>query len=242
MRLRIKDTTAMLLVGVVIGGLIYIAAEAPPDDRWRKLIYEFQTLIAGIFAVFAAWWTVETMELTDKSAQRRHEQMMLIQSRPDALAVERFMSTVFPSIDATLRTITDLQWTQATRAEEFRDNNYRILEGIENIISNYSWHRTEQWIECEPLFGGPLKRASENFRSRANEVFAAAYAARTFRTVVDDLDSDGNFVEVPIEPEKLAAMEAFALSVVPKTEEMRFQLAILVRELRYLEMFYRLPN
>ncbi len=45
-------------------------------DPWRSIIFDFQTLIGGLLAIFAAWWTVDMMEKTDRAAQERHEQML----------------------------------------------------------------------------------------------------------------------------------------------------------------------
>lgn len=45
-------------------------------DSWRNFILDFQTLIGGGLAIFAAWWTVTAMENTDAEAQRRHDEIM----------------------------------------------------------------------------------------------------------------------------------------------------------------------
>ncbi|WP_413711646.1 hypothetical protein [Rhizobium sp. Rhizsp82] len=62
----------------------------------RNVLYDFQTLFAGIAAVVAAWWTVNTMEETDDAAEGRHrEQLALgnqqleVAMRGDKIAVER---------------------------------------------------------------------------------------------------------------------------------------------------------
>lgn len=45
-------------------------------DPWRNILFDFQTLIGGGLAVFAAWWTVGAMEKADQAAQVRHNQII----------------------------------------------------------------------------------------------------------------------------------------------------------------------
>lgn len=45
-------------------------------DPWRNFVLDFQTIIGGFLAVFAAWWTVSTMEKADQAAQTRHNQIL----------------------------------------------------------------------------------------------------------------------------------------------------------------------
>lgn len=45
-------------------------------DPWRNFVLDFQTIIGGFLAVFAAWWTVATMEIADRAAQTRHNQIL----------------------------------------------------------------------------------------------------------------------------------------------------------------------
>lgn len=45
-------------------------------DPWRNFVLDFQTIIGGFLAVFAAWWTVATMEKADQAAQTRHDQII----------------------------------------------------------------------------------------------------------------------------------------------------------------------
>ncbi|THV15395.1 DUF1345 domain-containing protein [Rhizobium rhizophilum] len=45
-------------------------------DPWRNFVLDFQTIIGGFLAVFAAWWTVSTMEKADQAAQTRHDQII----------------------------------------------------------------------------------------------------------------------------------------------------------------------
>ncbi|TBH55042.1 hypothetical protein [Rhizobium leguminosarum] len=58
-------------------------------DSWRNVIYDFQTLITGLAAVFAAAITIRTMEKTDRRSERRHRELVELQLRPDRLRLGR---------------------------------------------------------------------------------------------------------------------------------------------------------
>jgi hypothetical protein len=60
-----------------------------------KYIFEFQTLITGILAVGAAYFTVKQMRETDRLAERRHNEQMDIHKLPIKLKVER---TIIPAL------------------------------------------------------------------------------------------------------------------------------------------------
>ncbi len=61
-------------------------------DSWRNLIFDFQTLITGIAAVAAATLTILTMEETDRRADKRHQELIELQVRPDQLRIERALN------------------------------------------------------------------------------------------------------------------------------------------------------
>ncbi len=62
------------------------------DNFFRNVMYDFQTLITGVLALGAAWWTVHTMQIADVKANRRHEQAMELGLRGDRLRIERALN------------------------------------------------------------------------------------------------------------------------------------------------------
>lgn len=60
-----------------------------PGDWWADFLLDYQTLIAGVLAVAAAWATVRQMQKTDKETAVRHEQMFRLQLRPDKHRFDR---------------------------------------------------------------------------------------------------------------------------------------------------------
>lgn len=63
-------------------------------DAWRNFLLDFQTLIAALFAVFAAWWTVSTMVETDQAAERRHREQIKLLLRQDTAKIHRLLAEV----------------------------------------------------------------------------------------------------------------------------------------------------
>ncbi|WP_322885019.1 hypothetical protein U8C32_17040 [Sinorhizobium medicae] len=90
-----------LAVAVAVVMVISVVAGEPAifDDRTggsvlRNLIYDFQTLITGVFALFAAWWTIAKMQESDRLQEERHWREMETLQRPHLLAAERLLSSV----------------------------------------------------------------------------------------------------------------------------------------------------
>ncbi|MBZ7924332.1 hypothetical protein LAC81_26765 [Ensifer adhaerens] len=75
--------TGGLLVFPVLFGDRPATHERDGEDPLRNLIYDFQTLIAGVLAVGAAWVTVRQMRDSDLQGRQLH-----IEARRDARALE----------------------------------------------------------------------------------------------------------------------------------------------------------
>src|ERR1700676_3248783 len=90
---RAWPALAGLIVGYLVGGWIY---EAAGDHVWAKpanLIYDYQILVAGAFALVAAWiaWraALRTIE-ADDNRQRRSRTQRLV-AAGDVLTTEMMM-------------------------------------------------------------------------------------------------------------------------------------------------------
>ena len=80
---------AVSLLLPIVWGTPRVIEGQSGGDTWRNVIFDFQTLIAGALAVFAAWWTVDTMERTDLRAEQRHQQMLEATIFRDKIVLER---------------------------------------------------------------------------------------------------------------------------------------------------------
>ncbi|MGO7015897.1 hypothetical protein [Rhizobium leguminosarum] len=56
---------------------------------WQAWVFAFQTLITGFFAVGAAYLTVRQMQVTDKAAQLRHDELLTSAKQNEKEARER---------------------------------------------------------------------------------------------------------------------------------------------------------
>ncbi|MGR8925050.1 hypothetical protein ACU8MB_15040 [Rhizobium leguminosarum] len=56
---------------------------------WQAWIFQFQTLLAGLFAVGAAYATVNQMRTSDVRADQRHSEVLELAIRSDRLKLER---------------------------------------------------------------------------------------------------------------------------------------------------------
>ncbi|MGO8057574.1 hypothetical protein ACC716_05100 [Rhizobium johnstonii] len=65
---------------------------------WQAWVFAFQTLITGFFAVGAAYLTVRQMQVTDKAAQLRHDELLMTAKQNDKEARERHNELVELSI------------------------------------------------------------------------------------------------------------------------------------------------
>lgn len=83
-----KLQSASIVVAAIAG--IFLGMAIASFDKslvvWSK---DWQTLITGVLAVFAAGWTVMQMAATDITAERRHNQLYALSIRADRLRVER---------------------------------------------------------------------------------------------------------------------------------------------------------
>lgn len=139
-------------------------------DRWRNTIYDFQTLIAGILAVAAAFVTVRQMQITDEAAENRHSQLVQLSLRPDRLRIERVImpyenefllrTAVIESILDELTTYRDGEHAVGLpRFQELIDKGKFAAKLSQEIIAMLA---AKDWQEALPLFGGRLtKRVRE---------------------------------------------------------------------------------
>ncbi len=72
-----------------IVGLLIPALFGGKQDIWGKFIYDYQGLIVGILAVFAAAITISQSVATDAAQERRHRQQMFLNQRRDLFAIGR---------------------------------------------------------------------------------------------------------------------------------------------------------
>lgn len=69
--------------------IVLIIAFAPDGDMWLGRIHKFQGLIAGALAILGAILTVQKMHTSDERADKRHQDLVMLDLRSDAIAIQR---------------------------------------------------------------------------------------------------------------------------------------------------------
>ncbi len=80
---------AFAIIPPLILGEPRVVDDQHGGDPWRNFYLDFQTLIGGALAIFAAWWTVDTMETTDRQAAQRHAETMALNLRSEYVVLDR---------------------------------------------------------------------------------------------------------------------------------------------------------
>ncbi|TAV99979.1 hypothetical protein ELI24_17110 [Rhizobium ruizarguesonis] len=157
---------ATIVVPVVFGEPSHVEG-VTGGDSWRNLIYDFQTLIAGIAAVLAAAFTIRTMEKTDRESERRHRQLMELTLRADRLKVSR---SVKPFLPAIIQAIADVSnFIHPTGIDEIKGVGSQMVyaSGVENYTTGLSQIlNNPQLNEAYQLFEGKLAIDLEQARQQ----------------------------------------------------------------------------
>ncbi|MFK0277419.1 hypothetical protein ACIQUG_27335 [Ensifer sp. NPDC090286] len=202
--------TALVFVFVTIAFVLIFTGEPRTVDGQaggnfvRNILFDFQTLITGVLALAAAWWTVRTMQVADEKANLRHNQAMELATRSDRLKLERALTPQYSELRQCLsHAITTQTKRQPTEDDAgalvevpFRDYVFRIVilyARISGILD------LPHFKEGEALFGGQLMYAIWDLRKRtaflADDIQAAQkYYGKEFEPdfVFDDwLDEGG---------------------------------------------------
>lgn len=156
-----KITMLIVAVGCVLPPAIFGEARTVEGqfggDSWRNFLYDFQTLIGGLFAVFAAWWTVDMMRLTDQAAQRRHDQIIEATIFRDKRALSRAKNHIFERIAAvkslcgyfTDKSVAELRAERPTVIRTRYSNAISFVRRLEKAFDDPEWAGAKDLLEPE---------------------------------------------------------------------------------------------
>ncbi|MCI9865842.1 hypothetical protein RHIZ_07800 [Rhizobium skierniewicense] len=141
----------------------------------RQFVSEFQTLIGGIFAIFAAYFTVWQMRTTDSQAERQHAQQMALSIRHDGLTIDRASSPDLQEIDDALEKIEDLMVSlknPQTGRQLLREEVDLVFGTVEFLSDRLNRPNVKA---AEKLFHGDL---TEHLQKARDEIEAALNCKR----------------------------------------------------------------
>ncbi len=155
-----------------------------PINPWRDWLYDFQSLIGGIFAIVAAAFTVLQMRISDERSERRHKEVLQLQLRADGLRLERMYFALHPFLN-TADNLFDGEFIPGMLA------NDRLLhmdtQKLETLWAEIEilWLEIEEvfnssvFLDAEDLLDGGLTDEVFHFRRSLKELKNLAKTAQT---------------------------------------------------------------
>ncbi|MGO4196566.1 hypothetical protein AB4Z13_14480 [Rhizobium sp. YAF28] len=187
-------------------------------DYWRNFIYDFQTLIAGVAAIVAAYATVRQMQATDVAAQDRHDQLLAsarenerenrerhnqlveMSVRKDRLIVERLIVPhLFELVRAKdkLRTcIIEIPQINDVSDPALQDTKSRARTAVTFGSKAFELKSRQAWIEAAPLLDGLTTFHAEGMQRYSSMLVETAKAVESY--IVNPLVDDGKLGIAPI--------------------------------------------
>ncbi|TCU35426.1 DUF1109 domain-containing protein [Rhizobium azibense] len=159
-------------------------------DPWRNFVFNYQTLITGIAAVVAAFFTIRQISETDSRQERRHNELVKLQMRPDRLCMERainpqlehirYINTKLRAYDFGLESFAEMkgapEWHWLTKVSQ---DWIEDLTGLQEII------KRPQFRDALYLFDGRTTHAIYDLEAFLPSALEALQKHRRFESDFD---------------------------------------------------------
>ncbi|EHS51519.1 hypothetical protein PDO_1910 [Rhizobium sp. PDO1-076] len=165
LKLVVVVAAATILPAVLFGEARTVDGQAG-GDPWRNFFLDFQTLVGGALAVFAAWLTVDKMESTDLRAQKRHEELVQLSLRADRLSIERLLFPQLSELRVIYKRLKQIELPELdndfTVENDFPSINYYRASYFAAFEANPLVTELEKllarptWVSAERLFTGQM--------------------------------------------------------------------------------------
>ena len=158
----------ILAIGFLVGLAV---ADVSATETWA---YAYQTLIAGVFAVAAAWFTVLKMQAVDDRQQDRHTELVRMALRTDRLRALR-ASYQADFIADILADAPDTDPEDGLSQSDIRTANEalaRTLEAWEHFFRDAAFHPTVE--KAYDLFEPHMASLYDGLKQSFEDDFAAA--------------------------------------------------------------------
>ncbi|WP_311272359.1 MULTISPECIES: hypothetical protein [unclassified Rhizobium] len=171
-----KRVLTLLAIVLAAAALLPVLFGATPEisvrkgeDNWRNFVYDFQTLITGVLAIGAAFFTIRSGQEIDERQQIRHDQTLELQSRPDKLKIAR-AKTLFQSV-AGHRVVIKDGTLPDTQSPGDLDQNSVMRVGVLrwSSISLMSALTSDHFKAIENLFDGHLQTQYGSLKERLSK-------------------------------------------------------------------------
>jgi len=156
-------------------------------DGWSKWVYDFQTIIGGTFAIFAAYMTVQTMRETDDRQESRHQELMRLNLRRDLLKVRRAAHPQLEEIQECARDLIEIsnifdrrEYADVIRWIDNHGKRFFVIAAIKHLKDVCA---REQLEEVKPLLDQKGYRSFQLVKQNEIEI------SKAFEHVFSDLEN-----------------------------------------------------
>lgn len=177
---------ALMVAAVIV--LASLAGDASKSlEAW---VNRYQTLITGFFAIGAAYLTVFQMRVSDQKSDKRHEDLLALSLRPDALRIDRVVREL-PAVHERAKYIrldNPCSGREGDSEEEFWDKAYEFLSVVQNAHSRLhealAFLSSSKIDEIKPLFDAQLhlihSKATREVKKTYGELSSLIFQMKCF--------------------------------------------------------------
>lgn len=150
---------AIALVLPIVFGEPRSIKDQTGGNGWRNFVFDFQTLITGVLAIGAAYFTIRSSQKIDKEAERRHHELVGLTLRADRLRVDRLLH---PAFETLVSHYEDIKGVDIPLLKEMiTDGEPRAVREVLESMDVDIWSvkrilNSSPFSETTDLFDGPL--------------------------------------------------------------------------------------
>lgn len=141
------------------------------DRCFGGLLFDYQSLIGGVLAVAAALFTINRMKQDNDAADRRHQEELEIQRRPNRLLLERSVLPWLHKLETNLDTIRRAdpgpEWTIENVSSMTRYNHNHASEVSGSLTRIIGILDAAPWAEIEDLLDHQIFAAKDSLHDFA---------------------------------------------------------------------------
>jgi hypothetical protein len=216
----------------------------------RNFLYDYQTLFTGALAILAATATVLVQIVTETKSQKRHEQLIALQTRADALRLERL---IVPSLPI-LKQSADFFESESKKAGLKGGQQIEMVKLIgDELFARCRALQQEMagghWLDANDLFDGRISYAIEALNKQISDCLklhgrlAHAFANKETLRQQEDAPAEWVFGQFLLNKAHVDSALASACSeVVPAFEELSRRIRGVADELNRLVTLYKLDS
>ena len=185
-----------------------ISTEGKATGYLAGLLYDFQTLFAGVLAIIAAYLTMGEMRRTDERSDKRHKETMDLAIRADRLKVQRALHPQFIELNlirkkfrtlnvyvaevekaARDRATNSLQWQYSKlEIETIITGVYPLISDLRDIIAR------PQFIDGAQLFDGELTYMLTQITKHINDAYVRGAGVYSYHCMQENERSRDDYL------------------------------------------------